>query len=230
MGAGRTGTSRKVSEPVELARIEALVERARRVPGAYLGVSRVAPDRRQRKLCTFDEREGDRIVVDLDRLRREHPGALVRFQLREKGQVLGTAQWHIPARIEAEMAQEQATSEPSARVAAMPGPVEVSRAREDAAGAQAEARHLAEEVRRLRSELAVEQAARHRAEAERDLAIQKIDRLREGREELREKLREAAVEQKESEIAFRLLLDRVPDEMQDVYRLVRGQRRARRRA
>ena len=56
MGAGRTGTSRKVSEPVELARIEALVERARRVPGAYLGVSRVAQDRRQRKLCTFDDR------------------------------------------------------------------------------------------------------------------------------------------------------------------------------
>ena len=230
MGAGRTATSRKVSEPVELARIEALVERARRVPGAYLGVSRVAPDRRQRKLCTFDERDGDRIVVDLDRLRRQHAGALVRFQLREKGQVLGTAQWHIPDRIEAEMGAEETKVESSVQAAGLLGTIEVSHAREEAAGARAEARHLAEEVRRLRGELAAEQAARHRAEAERDLAVEKIDRLRAGREELREKLREAAVEQKESEIAFRLLLDRVPDEMEDVYRLVRGQRRGRRRA
>lgn len=228
MGAGRTGTSRKVSEPVELARIEALVERARRVPGAYLGVSRVAQDRRQRKLCTFDDRDGDRIVVDLDRLRREHAGALVRFQLREKGQVLGTAQWHIPERIGSDGGAEERTDEPSVAVTRTTGSTEVLRAREEAAGARAEIRHLAEEVRRLRSELTAEQAARHRAEAERDLAIEKIDHLRAGREELRDKLRKAAVEKKESEIAFRLLLDRVPEDVEDVYRLVRGERSRRR--
>ncbi len=223
MGTARTA-SRKVSEPVELARLEALVERARRVPGAYLGVSRVAPDRRQRKLCTFDERDGDRIVLDLDRLRRAHPGCLVRFQLREKGQVLGTAQWHIPERIGPDGGAEERTDEPSVAVTSTTGSTEVSRAREEAAGARAEIRHLAEEVRRLRSELTAEQAARHRAEAERDLAIEKIDRLRAGREELRDKLRKAAVEKKESEIAFRLLLDRVPEDVEDVYRLVRGER------
>ena len=85
MRTAGTTPARRVSEPVELARIEALIDRAVRVPGAYLGVSSVGADRRQTKLCTFDERRVGRIVVDLDRLRREHPGALVRFQLREKG-------------------------------------------------------------------------------------------------------------------------------------------------
>lgn len=223
MGAARTATSRRVSEPVELARIEDLVDRARRVPGAYLGVSRVGADRRQTKLCIFDVRRDGRILVDFDRLRGEHPGALLRFQLREKGQVLGTAQWHIPERGHAE---EEPTDEsetpPQSRVSdASLG--ELTRARQDLAGARADVRHLAEEVRRLRSELGAEQSTRHRAEAERDLAATTVERLHADRAALRDKLREAAVEQKESEIAFRLLLDRVPEEMREVSRLVRGE-------
>lgn len=226
--AGTTPT-RKVSEPVELARIEALIDRAVRVPRAYLGVSRVGADRRQEKLCTFDERRDDRIVVDLDRLRRDHPGVLVRFQLREKGQVLGTAQWHIPDRDGDEPApNEDHEVTPPAAPAAITGAEEFQRAREDLAGSRVEVRHLAEEVRRLRTELAAEQAARHRAEAERDLAAEKINRLRMGRDALREKLQKAAVEKKESEIAFRLLLDRVPEEVEEVSRIVLGEKRSRR--
>lgn len=220
--AGTTPT-RKVSEPVELARIEALIDRAVRVPGAYLGVSRVGADRRQEKLCTFDERRDGRIVVDLDRLRREQPGVLVRFQLRENGQVLGTAQWHIPERgeDEAELDGDRgALPPPPMSVVTNAG--ELQRTREDLAGARAEVRHLAEEVRRLRSELAAEQAARHRAEAECDGAKRTVERLREGRESLLGELREAAVERKESEIAFRLLLDRVPEEVREISRLVGG--------
>lgn len=226
MRAARTATSRKVSEPVELARIEALVERARRVPGAYLGVSRVAPDRRQRKLCTFDEREGDRIVVDLDRLRREHAGALVRFQLRETGQVLGTAQWHIPEREEGPDEVPAPGPPPLAPVVTPVAthPVEVQRLREDLAGIRGEARHLAEEVRRLRSDLALEQAARHRAEAERDVARQTEERSREALDKAREKLHRAGLARKESELAFRLLLERVPEDVAEVYELVRGDR------
>ena len=225
MGAARTATSRKVSEPVELARLEALVERARRVPGAYLGVSRVAPDRRQRKLCTFDEREGDRIVVDLDRLRREHAGAVVRFQLRETGQVLGTAQWHIPEREEGQHEVPAPSLPPLAPVTAVAThPAEVQRLREDLAGIRGEARHLAEEVRRLRTELALEQAARHRAEAERDVARQTEERSREALDKAREKLHRAGLARKESELAFRLLLERVPEDVAEVYELVRGDR------
>lgn len=228
MRTEREATSRRVSEPVELARIEALVERARRVPAAYLGVSRVVEGRRQEKLRTFDEREGDRIVLDLDQLRRDHPGVLARFQLREGGQVLGTAQWHIPEAAEPKPRPDPGSThaEPSGAAASA---AELSRIREELAGARAESRHLAEEVRRLRTELSVEQAARQRAEAERDLAMEAADRLRAAREVLRDKLQEAAVEKKESEIAFRLLLDRVPDEVEEVSRLVLGEQRRKRR-
>ena len=224
MRTEREATSRRVSEPVELARIEALVERARRVPAAYLGVSRVVEGRRQEKLRTFDEREGDRIVVDLDQLRRDHPGVLARFQLREGGQVLGTAQWHVPEAAQSDPGSTHAKPSGAAAPAA-----EVAHTRGELAGARAESRHLAEEVRRLRTELSVEQAARQRAEAERDLAVTAADRLRGAREVLRDKLQEAAIEKKESEIAFRLLLDRVPGEVEEVSRLVLGERRRKRR-
>ena len=139
--------------------------------------------------------------------------------------MLGTAQWHIPER-EGEEEGKETPPHPSAPLVASLG--ELERTREDLAGARAETRHLAEEVRRLRSELAAEQAARHRAEAERDLAAETVDRLRADREQLRDKLREAAVEKKESEIAFRLLLDRVPEEVEEVSRIVLGEKRSRR--
>ena len=208
---------RRVSEPVELARIEGLVDRGVRVPRAYLAVARVHTDRGQTRLCVFDERRDGRIVVDLDGLRREHPGEVVRFQLRESGQVLGTAQWHIPDR----------APSPTEGVAeqAMIGEVvtgEVQRLRKELAELRGEARVLAEEVRRLRDELGREQAARHRAEAERDIARQEERRLRAAVDRLRERVHEAELERKESELAFRLLREEVPEVMEEVHRLVTG--------
>lgn len=210
---------RRVSEPVERARVEALVDRGTRVPRAYLAASRVAPDRTQKKLRLFDERRDGRIVVDLEGLQRDHPGALVRFQLRESGQVLGTAQWHIPE-------GEEQPPAPAAAAPPTPAPAvashELQRLRGELAGVRGEARHLAEELRRLRSELTLEQVARHRAEAERDTARQAEERGRERRDVLRDKLLKAAVGKKESEIAFRLLFDRVPEDVEEVSRIVRG--------
>lgn len=227
MGAARTARdspARRVSGPVELARLAALVERAVRVPRAYLAVSRVDADRRQRKLRTFDERREGRIVVDLDWLRRECPGAVVRFQLRESGQVLGTAQWHVPERDEGEELPEP-NSQPAAPVpVAATAPAEVQRLREELAAVRGEARHLAEEVRRLRTELSQEQAARHRAEASRDAAREAEGRSRKALDKLREKHHQAALQRKESELAFRLLLERVPEDVAEVYELVRGAR------
>lgn len=224
MGAARTaqdGQARKVSEPVELARLAALVERGVRVPRAYIAAARVDADRRQRKLRTFDERRDGRIVVDLAWLRRECSGALVRFQLRESGQVLGTAQWHIPEQEPGVEVPREPTPPPAPAVVAAV-PMEVQRLREELAGVRGEARHLAEEVRRLRTELSQEQAARHRAGAERDVARQAEERGRGALDKLREKLHRTALERKESELAFRLLLARVPEDVEEVYELVRG--------
>ena len=193
------------------------------MPRAYLAASRVAPDRTQKKLRIFDERRNGRIVVDFAGLQRDHPGALVRFQLRESGQVLGTAQWHVPDRPdeEHEAAGEQAPLSSGAPTLAASS-AEVQRLREELAGVRGEARHLAEELRRLRSELIREQTARLRAEAERDVAREAEERGRTQRDALRDRLLKAAVGKKESEIAFRLLLDRVPKAMEEVSRLVNG--------
>lgn len=229
---------RTITAPVERVRIEALIDRGRRSPKSYLLVSRVLPSRRQEKLRTFAERKDGRIAVDWDGLRREHGGEALRFQLRERGQVLGTAQWHVPSAALLEAPRPNARPVGPAPPAPLPAPSadsgavaslpEVLRLREDLAASRAESSVLAEEVRRLRTDLERDLTARVRAEAERDLARKAEEAARAEGALLRERLHEAALDRKESEIAFRLLGERMPLQLQEVHRIVvGGERRGR---
>ena len=227
MAQARDSSLRTLSAPVERQRLEALIDRGRRLPNSYLLVGRVLPSRRQQKLTTFGERKDGRIVVDWEGLRRAHPGEALRFQLRERGQVLGTAQWHVPEAIfdavpphrPAALPVTSTTSEPLAAGAAH---ADILGLREDLAAARAESSVWAEEARRLRMDLERERTARVRAEAERDLARKGEDAVRAEAATLGERLHAAALDRRESEIAFRLLGERVPEELQEVHRLVRG--------
>jgi len=207
---------RHVSQPVERARIDALLDRSVGVPAASITVARVLPGRRQEKVRSFDLREDGRIVVDFNALRRQLAGQLVRFQLREAGQVLGTAQWHVP-----ELPEEPEPAPPSSREPAPPSP-ELQRLREELAGVRGELRQLGEEARRLREALDRERAARHRAEAERDLARRSEAEARRTLDALQEKLHGLELERKESELAFRLLRERAPEALEAVSRLLLG--------
>ncbi len=231
MGDSTEMAPRTLSAPVERARLEALIDRGRRSPKSYLLVGRVMPSRRQEKIATFGERKDGRIVVDWEGLRRAHPGEALRFQLRERGQVLGTAQWHVPE----SMLDQAPPSQPViSRHPVLPSALphsdgggaawlsEVQRLREDLAASRAESALLAEEARRARTELERERTARLRAEAERDLARKAEESRRVEVVGLQERLLAAALDRKESEIAFRLLADRVPVELQEVHRLVTG--------
>lgn len=230
-------TPRTVTAPVERARIEALIERGRRSPKSYLLVSRVLPSRRQEKLATFGERRDGRIVVDWEVLRREYGGEALRFQLRERGQVLGTAQWHVPPGSLVDEPRRGSAAPGSVPGLALSAPTaaadnalaatspEVVRLREDLAAARAEATLLAEEARRLRTDVERERVARVRGEAERDLARQAEAAARAEAVSLRERLHEAALDRKESEIAFRLLGERAPLELRELYRIVTGRDR-----
>lgn len=225
---------RTVSAPVERRRIEALVDAGRSSPDSYLLVARVLPLRRQQKLTTFAERKDGRIAVDWEGLRRTYPGEALRFQLREHGQVLGTAQWHVPKaflhaptpspgpRTEA-AAPLPSPGIPSDGVLASSTP-EAQRLREDLAASRAECSLLAEEARRLRTDLERERVARARAEAERDVARTAEESARAEAGVLRERLHEAEMDQVVSEIAFHLLGERVPADLQEVHRIVSRRR------
>jgi len=227
MADSKDKAPRTLSAPVERARIEALIDRGRSSPKSYLLVGRVLPSRRQEKLTTFGERKDGRIAVDWEGLRRDYPGEALRFQLRERGQVLGTAQWHVPEPILDAAPPHRPAIPPDAPPAAVPSsapaePGEVQRLREDLAASRAESSVGAEEARRLRTDLERERTARVRAEAERDLARKAEESMRAEAATLRERLHEAALDRRVSEIAFRLLGERVPLELHEVHRIVTG--------
>jgi hypothetical protein len=168
---------RRLRPETELARVQDLLARADRIAGSTVLLTERLPRRRQKKLRTYKRRSNGSLGIDIEALAAEFAGRHVVFQIREEGQVSGTASWRVPE------APPRGTEPPGLVQRTLDGTVydEAEAAKLDLAKAiaeigtfaevRAESRLLAEEVRSLRTTVERLQHRVARAEAERKEAV-----------------------------------------------------------
>jgi hypothetical protein len=89
---------RRLRPETELLRVEELLDRADRIVGATVLLAKRLRGRRQKKIRTYKKQRNGSLGIDLDAIAAEFSGKHVLFQLRDDGQIAGTASWRVPGK------------------------------------------------------------------------------------------------------------------------------------
>ena len=192
---------RRLRPETELDRVRKLLDEADRTAGSTVLLAERLPGRRQRRIRTYKKRSEGTLGIDLEVIVAEFPGMHVIFQVREGGNVAGTATWHVPeerasvatARPPIAAAREgiaaTTVAEPTGGAPiAEPGLVSALAELAAFAEVRAENKLLAEEVRELRTTVERYQLALADARAERKQALRARKRVEAEIGALREEL------------------------------------------
>ena len=213
--------ARRLRPETELSRVKELLDQADRTAGSTVLLAERLPPRRQKKLRNYKKRTDGKLGIELDTIAAEFAGKHLLFQLRDDGQIAGTATWHTPG--------EPPRAPEVARVADAPDtePERGERRPPDAgfAGAlaelstfaevRAENKLLAEEVRGLRTTVGRLQMDLATARAEGQEAVR-------ARKQVEAQIDAMRKEQSDSEAVLWVLRERLGAGFNEVVAMVRG--------